>query len=194
MIEVGSQRSINGFKCPITASEESFLVSQIALDPNHSSSRRPTIFRNPPRTLGTMSAGRLIGICSAWSRASSASAPRCGGLDIADENKDLNAAAFRHGVLLDELHSWSGKESNLYATTLRMFSLCDDYGYDTFDFDSDGIGGLCVAVQSESTKSAAWNADRLHVFTHIAAAVPYGTLIGSSARLGATERRVFPES
>jgi phage terminase large subunit len=72
---------------------------------------------------------------------------RRGGLDVADEGRDLNAAAFRYGILLEHAESWSGQNSNIYQTTIRMFGLCDDHRYDTFDFDSDGMG---VAIRGDA--------------------------------------------
>jgi phage terminase large subunit len=65
---------------------------------------------------------------------------RRGALDVADEGKDRNAFAARRGILLEHLKSWSGKGSNIYATTVKAFALCEEYGCDAFDFDSDGLG------------------------------------------------------
>lgn len=61
-------------------------------------------------------------------------------LDPADEGKDKNALAARHGILLQHLKSWSGKGSDIYATTVRAFGLCEQWGCGAFDFDSDGLG------------------------------------------------------
>jgi hypothetical protein len=62
------------------------------------------------------------------------------GLDVADEGKDLNAFAGRHGILLEHLHSWSGKGSDIYKTVVRALTLCDAYEYPTFFYDADGLG------------------------------------------------------
>lgn len=63
-----------------------------------------------------------------------------GGLDVADEGVDKNAFAGRHGILLEHLSSWSGKGSDIYRTVVTAFSLCDELGYETFDYDADGLG------------------------------------------------------
>ena len=68
---------------------------------------------------------------------------RVGGLDVADEGKDANAFAGRHGPLLEELREWSGKGSDIFATTVQAFSICDALGYPGFKFDSDGLGAGC---------------------------------------------------
>jgi hypothetical protein len=63
-----------------------------------------------------------------------------GGLDVADEGVDKNAFAGRHGVLLQHLQSWSGKGGDIYQTVVRTFSICDEHGYEVFDYDADGLG------------------------------------------------------
>jgi hypothetical protein len=62
------------------------------------------------------------------------------GLDVADEGRDSNALAGRHGFLLQHLHSWSGKDSDIFKTVVRAFFLCDQYGYETLTYDADGLG------------------------------------------------------
>jgi phage terminase large subunit len=61
-------------------------------------------------------------------------------LDVADQGADRNAFAVRRGILLEHISSWSGKGSDIYATTIKAFSLCDQLGCDGFYFDSDGLG------------------------------------------------------
>ena len=61
-------------------------------------------------------------------------------LDVADRGVDKNAMAFTHGVLLVHAESWSGKDSDIAATTSKAFRLCDERGYDEFDYDADGLG------------------------------------------------------
>jgi len=61
-------------------------------------------------------------------------------LDVADEGSDKNALAGRHGFLLQHLKSWSGKGSNIYQTVIKTFALCDEWGYEAFEYDADGIG------------------------------------------------------
>lgn len=65
---------------------------------------------------------------------------RRGALDVADEGRDKNAASFRHGCFLESAESWSGKGADLYATTQKMFNLCDVRGIKGFDYDGDGLG------------------------------------------------------
>jgi phage terminase large subunit len=68
---------------------------------------------------------------------------RRGALDVADEGKDKNCFAGRHGVLLERLRSWSGKGSDIFDTTVKAFALCEENQYSAFDFDSDGLGAGC---------------------------------------------------
>lgn len=65
---------------------------------------------------------------------------RRGALDVADEGKDLNSFAGRYGFLLQFLKSWSGKGGDIYETVTRTFALCEELGYETFDYDADGLG------------------------------------------------------
>ena len=62
------------------------------------------------------------------------------GLDIADEGADRNCFAARHGVVLQGLESWSGKNSDIYATVVRAFSLADQFGTEWIYADADGLG------------------------------------------------------
>lgn len=62
------------------------------------------------------------------------------GLDIADEGKDKNAFCGRHGILIEYLESWSGKNSDIYHTVERTFQLCDVLDYPEVFYDADGIG------------------------------------------------------
>ncbi|MFA6213397.1 MAG: hypothetical protein WC714_28430 [Candidatus Obscuribacterales bacterium] len=71
------------------------------------------------------------------------SGKREGALDVADEGHDLNAFAGRYGVVLEYLEAWSGKGSDIYATVLKSFSICDDLSYDGFKYDADGLGAGC---------------------------------------------------
>jgi phage terminase large subunit len=80
-----------------------------------------------------------------------------GGLDVADEGIDKNAFAGRHGILLEYLKSWSGKNSDIYATVVQAFNICDERGYETFFYDSDGLGsgvrGDARVINEEREKS-----------------------------------------
>lgn len=61
-------------------------------------------------------------------------------LDVADEGRDKNALAGRHGVKLNHLKSWSGAGSTMFKTVVRAFGLLDEWGHSTFDYDADGLG------------------------------------------------------
>jgi hypothetical protein len=68
---------------------------------------------------------------------------RAGGLDVADEGKDLNAFCARYGPLLEHLEEWSGKGSDTFATTVKAFDICDTLQLDGFKYDADGLGAGC---------------------------------------------------
>lgn len=65
---------------------------------------------------------------------------RSGALDVADEGRDKNAFCGAHGILVDCIEEWSGKGTDIYATALRAFELCDAHGIDRFKYDADGLG------------------------------------------------------
>lgn len=65
-----------------------------------------------------------------------------GALDVADQGVDLNAMAFKKGVHLFHMESWSGKGSDTFYTTERAFRVADDAGCDKFKYDADGIGAF----------------------------------------------------
>ena len=66
---------------------------------------------------------------------------RTSALDVADLGKDTNAQSFRHGILLDDIDEWHGSTvEDIYGTTERAISNCDDRGIESFRFDSDGLG------------------------------------------------------
>ncbi len=57
-----------------------------------------------------------------------------------DEGIDRNAIALRHGIVLEHVDSWSGKGSDLYATVVKAFDVCDLRGYEFLFYDGDGMG------------------------------------------------------
>ncbi|CNK58732.1 Phage terminase large subunit [Yersinia pseudotuberculosis] len=71
------------------------------------------------------------------------SGARIGALDVADEGIDLNAFSSRTGVLLDRLKAWSGKGSDIYATTQDAMILSDENDCDYLLYDADGLGAGC---------------------------------------------------
>lgn len=74
---------------------------------------------------------------------------KLGGLDVADRGIDKNAFAVRHGILLQYCEQWTGKDSDLYATTERAFALCDRFDLPGFDYDGDGMG---VSIRGDGRK------------------------------------------
>lgn len=88
-------------------------------------------------------------IPSAWVQAAIGAAKKLGleskgarraALDVADEGTDMNALALGAGWEVTEAEEWSGKGSDLYATTVKAFGLCDDHGISDIAYDADGIG------------------------------------------------------
>lgn len=65
---------------------------------------------------------------------------RYAALDVSDQGADSNCLAARYGIELQYLKSWSGKDSNLYKTTLKAFSICDELGFKSLTYDADGLG------------------------------------------------------
>jgi len=65
---------------------------------------------------------------------------RFAALDVGDQGADKNAFAGRRGILLERICSWSGKNSDIFATTVKAFDLCDAGEYRSFYFDADGLG------------------------------------------------------
>lgn len=65
---------------------------------------------------------------------------RKGALDVADEGRDENAFAGRHGFSLEFIEAWKGVGSDILATTEKAFLFCDERKYKSFDYDADGLG------------------------------------------------------
>jgi hypothetical protein len=65
---------------------------------------------------------------------------RYAALDVGDQGADKNAFAGRRGILLERLSSWSGKNSDIFATTVKAFDLCDAGDYRDLYYDADGLG------------------------------------------------------
>ena len=68
------------------------------------------------------------------------SGERLAALDIADRGKDLNALAACHGILIDHVDQWSGKDGDIYASVVKAFGLCDELEVDDLLYDADGMG------------------------------------------------------
>ena len=65
---------------------------------------------------------------------------RSGAFDVADCGKDVNAFCGAHGILIETVDFWSGKDDDIFGSVQKVFTLCDVLGYDSFRFDSDGLG------------------------------------------------------
>ena len=65
---------------------------------------------------------------------------RTGALDVADRGIDKNAFAVRKGIVLTYAEQWSGKESDIFATTERAFNIADWHGLHEISYDGDGLG------------------------------------------------------
>ncbi|MEG2566480.1 MAG: terminase [Acinetobacter sp.] len=68
---------------------------------------------------------------------------RIGGLDVADEGKDKNSFAARHGVVMTYLDTWSGKGDDIFGTTQKAMDLSIEQSIDTMFYDADGLGAGC---------------------------------------------------
>jgi phage terminase large subunit len=68
------------------------------------------------------------------------SGERSAALDVADEGIDKNAWAARDGTLLTFIEEWSGKASDIFATSERAALLCDTHGISSMQYDADGLG------------------------------------------------------
>lgn len=126
-------------------------------------------------------------IPSAWVQSAIGAASRLGieklqgvrvaALDVADEGRDLNAFVGRTGPQLTHVHTWSGKERDIYHSVERAFMLCDDLGYRHLRFDSDGLGS---GVRGDARKLNEARNDPLQVEPYrgsAAVADPDGSLV-----------------
>lgn len=68
------------------------------------------------------------------------SGERMSALDVADEGKDKNSFAERHGIVLQYLETWSGVGDDIFGTTQKAIDLCLDHKLNMFYYDADGLG------------------------------------------------------
>lgn len=68
------------------------------------------------------------------------SGERIGGLDVADEGRDKNSFADRHGVVLQYLDTWSGVGDDIFGTTQKAIDISLERNLDRFLYDADGLG------------------------------------------------------
>lgn len=60
--------------------------------------------------------------------------------DVADEGADKNGAVGGKGVEISIAEEWSGKSSDTFASTEKVFDVCDANGILKFKYDADGLG------------------------------------------------------
>jgi phage terminase large subunit len=65
----------------------------------------------------------------------------CAGFDVADRGADMNCVAIRHGCELVHVEVWSGKNSDITASTQRACDIVDKFGLNEMIYDGDGLGG-----------------------------------------------------
>lgn len=92
---------------------------------------------------------------------------RIAGNDVADEGRDKNAIAGRHGILLERVEEWSGVNKDIYKSTERVFEFCDLHGYEEFLYDADGLG---AGVRGDAREI---NKKRKAIGQHVVVAVPF---------------------
>ncbi len=61
-------------------------------------------------------------------------------LDVADEGIDSNCLAGRYGILLNHIETWSGKDSDIFATSKKAVEDCADSKSEYLLYDADGLG------------------------------------------------------
>lgn len=69
-----------------------------------------------------------------------ASGIRRAGFDVADEGKDKNAVALRHGPVLLHLEEWSGFGLDIYETVTKAVWLSEEHDAEEIIYDADGLG------------------------------------------------------
>lgn len=63
-----------------------------------------------------------------------------GAFDVADEGKDFNAFVAAHGPVVIRAEEWTGKGSDIFASTERVFDSADEVGAFEWQYDADGLG------------------------------------------------------
>lgn len=65
---------------------------------------------------------------------------RKAGFDVADGGKDANAFCGRYDFLVEYIEDWTGKDSDIFKSVEKVFTLCDVLDYRVVDYDADGMG------------------------------------------------------
>lgn len=68
------------------------------------------------------------------------SGSRFAGFDVADGGRDQNSVCSRQSVHVDYLKDWSGKGSDIFESTQKVFGICDELKLNEFMYDADGLG------------------------------------------------------
>lgn len=75
---------------------------------------------------------------------------REGALDVADAGRDANAMAIGRTWLLENVRMWKGSaDLDIYHTVERAFTICDEFGVTSFQYDADGLG---ASVRGDARK------------------------------------------
>lgn len=85
---------------------------------------------------------------------------RISGLDVADEGRDKNSMAGRHGIVLDHLSTWSGRGDDIFFTTQKAMDICLENKYLTLYYDADGLGAGVrgdARVINENQREKGWD-------------------------------------
>jgi hypothetical protein len=61
-------------------------------------------------------------------------------MDVADEGKDANSFGRARGVVVDRITQWSGKGSDIFASTEKAFGYADEWDVGAWLYDADGLG------------------------------------------------------
>lgn len=94
-------------------------------------------------------------------------------LDVSDVGKDECALVFRHGCLLTNGRRWTGQGSDTTATTVKAFSLCDEFGYEELVYDATGVGsGVRGAARVLNEKRVEEGTTPIIVSEFVAGATP----------------------
>jgi hypothetical protein len=69
--------------------------------------------------------------------------------DVADQGKDKNCLGFAYGVELQHMESWSGSNSTIGKSVLKVYGECEGRKVSIFDYDGDGMG---AGVRSDAER------------------------------------------
>ena len=108
-----------------------------------------------------------------------------GALDVADEGKDLNAFAARHGILVTHCEAWRGKGSFLHETAERAYLLADEMLLENFCYDAEAMGaGIRSDVEriEQRRKTERLRRVKVHPYRGSAEVFNPGTIVPGTER------------